>query len=74
MYLVLLKIKKKQHTDWVTNWFLQKNVDKAVSNKANATIVGEIKINSIEWYVPHYTPSIPQQGILSKQILNETPT
>ena len=25
-------------------------------------------------YVPHYTPSIQQQGILSKQILNKIPT
>ena len=25
-------------------------------------------------YVPHYIPSIQQQGILSKQILSKTPT
>ena len=30
--------------------------------------------NSIEWYVLHYTPSIPQQAILFKQILNKVPT
>ena len=43
-------------------------------NKTNATKNGKIKINAIEWYVPHYTPSMQQQIILSKQILNKTPT
>ena len=42
--------------------------------KGNATVIDKIKTNSIEGYVPHYTPSIPQQAILSKQILNKTPT
>ena len=32
------------------------------------------KIKSIEWYVPHYTPSIPQQAIISEQILSKIPT
>ena len=27
--------------------------DNAVSNKTNATAIGKIKINRIEWYVPH---------------------
>ena len=43
-------------------------------NKANATIVGKIGINSTEWFVPHYTPSLPQQALLSKQILSKVPT
>ena len=34
--------------------------------------IGKIKINSIEWCVPQYTPSIAQQAKLSKQILSET--
>ena len=33
-----------------------------------------IKIDHIHWYMAHYTPSIQQQSILSKQILNKTPT
>ena len=41
-------------------------------NKGNAINKGKIKINAIEWYIPHYTPSIQQQSILSKQILNKT--
>ena len=53
---------------------LTRNTDNAVLNKANATINGRIKIIVIEWYVPHYTPSMQQQSILSKQIINKTPT
>ena len=53
---------------------LTRNTDNAVLNKANAINNGKIRINAIEWYVPHYTPSIQQQSILSKQILNKTPT
>ena len=53
---------------------LTRNTDNAVLNKANAINNGKIKINAIEWYVPHYTPSMQQQSILSKQILNKTPT
>ena len=34
------------------------NTDNAVLNKGNAINIGKIKINAIEWYVPHYTPSI----------------
>ena len=53
---------------------LTRNTDKAVLKKGNAINNGKIKINAIEWYIPHYTPSIQQQSILSKQILNKTPT
>ena len=42
-------------------------------NKDNAINNAKIKINSIEWYVPHYTPSISNQAILSKQILSKVP-
>ena len=53
---------------------LTRNTDNAILNKDNAINNGEIKINAIEWYVPHYTPSMQQQSILSKQIINKTPT
>ena len=53
---------------------MTKNTDNAVLNKDNAVANGRIKINAIEWYVPHYTPSMQQQSILSKQIINKTPT
>ena len=32
-------------------------------NKSNAIDNGKFKIIAIEWYVPHYTPSITQQNI-----------
>ena len=51
-----------------------RNTDNAVLKKANATNNAKIKTNAIEWYVPHYTPSMQQQSILSKQIINKTPT
>ena len=38
--------------------------------KADATNIGKIKINAIEWYVPNYTLSVPQAK-LSKQIPTE---
>ena len=53
---------------------LTRNTDNVVSNKDNAINIGRIKIDAIEWYVPHYTPSMQQQAILSKQIINKTPT
>ena len=53
---------------------LTRNTDNAVLNKANAINLGKTRINAIEWYIPHYTPSIQQQSILSKQILSKTPT
>ena len=53
---------------------LTRKSDNAVLNKDNAINLGRIKINGIEWYVPHYTPSMQKQTILSKQIINKTPT
>ena len=53
---------------------LTRNNDNAVLNKANATPDGKVKINAIEWYVPHYTPSLSQQTVLSNQIVNKIPT
>ena len=53
---------------------LTRNTNNAVLNKDDAINLGRIKINGIEWYVPHYSPSIQQQSIISKQILNKTPT
>ena len=53
---------------------LTRNTENAVLNKANAINSVRIKINAINWYVPHYTASMQQQSILSKQILNKTHT
>ena len=53
---------------------LTRNTDNSVLNKGNAINIGKVKIIALEWYVPHYTPSAQQQSLLSKQILNKTPT
>ena len=50
------------------------NKDDAVIDKANGIADARIKIDHIHWYVPNYTPSIQQQSIMSKQILNKIPT
>ena len=53
---------------------LPRNSDKAVLNKTNATVIGKIKINSIESYVQLYTASPKVQGILMNQITDKIPT
>ena len=53
---------------------LTRNNDTAVLNKGIATNNAKIKINSIDWYVPHYTPPPSQENILMNQIVNKKPT
>ena len=53
---------------------LTKNIDNAVLKKDNAINNAKIKNNAKEWYVPHYTPSISNEAILSKQTLSRPPT
>ena len=53
---------------------LTRNKDEAVIDKVAGIAEARIKIDHIPWYVPHYTPSMSQQAIMSKQILNKTPT
>ena len=52
---------------------LTRNSDNAVLNKADATNLGKVKINAVEWYVPHFTASMSQQAVLSNQIVNRIP-
>ena len=53
---------------------LSRNSDCSVLNKDYATNIVKIKIISIEWYVPHFTPLSHQKVILSEQILSKVPT
>ena len=53
---------------------LTRNKDDAVIDKSGGIADARIKIDHIHWYVPHYTPSISQQAIKSKQNLHKTPT
>ena len=56
------------------NLTLTTNNDNSILKKADAINLVKYKINSIDWYAPHYIPSITQKTILSKQILSEVPT
>ena len=49
---------------------LTKNKDEAVTDKFPGIANARVKIEHIHWYVPHYIPSMAQQGIMSNQILN----
>ena len=53
---------------------LTRDNDNAVIDKAGGFADARIKNDHIHWYIPHYTPSIQLQSILSHQILSLTPT
>ena len=53
---------------------ISRNTDNAVLNKGDTINNAKIKIYSITWYVPHYTPSLEQQTILSNRIVKKIPT
>ena len=53
---------------------LTRNSDNSVLNKTNATVVGKIKSNSIELYIPHYRASVKEQCILMQQITDKIAT
>ena len=46
---------------------LTRNKVDALIDKAAGSADARIKIAQIHWYIPHYTPSIQQQSILSKK-------
>ena len=50
------------------------NKDDSVIDKAGGIADGRVRIDHIHCYVPHYTPSIKQQSILSYQIFKKMPT
>ena len=53
---------------------LTRNTDNAVLNKDNAVNKAKIKINALEWYIPHYTPSLDEFTKLMTQIKLKRPT
>ena len=53
---------------------LTRNKDEGVIDKVAGIADARVRIDHIHWYVPHYTPSIQQQSILSKQISSKTRT
>ena len=53
---------------------LTRNTDNAVLNKDNAVANGRVKINCLDWYVPHYSPDLEEYNKLMNQIKKNTPT
>ena len=53
---------------------LTRNTDNAVLNKDNTVVLGRVKINSLDWYVPHYTVDLEEYTKLMTQIKKNTPT
>ena len=53
---------------------LTRNKNETVLDKTPGITDIRIKIDHIHWYVPHFTHSIQQPGVLSKQFLIKTPT
>ena len=53
---------------------LTRNTDNVVLNKAAATNNAKVKINSLDWYVPHYSPNLEEYNKLMNQIEKNSPT
>ena len=53
---------------------LTRNTNNTVLNKDNAVAVGRVKINSLDWYVPHYSPNLEEYTNLMTQIKKNSPT
>ena len=53
---------------------LTRKTDNAVLNKDNAVVNGRVKINGLDWYVPHYSPNLEEYNKLMTQIKKNTPT
>ena len=53
---------------------LTRNTDDAVLNKDSAVTNGRVKINSLDWYVPHYSANLEEYTKLMTQIKKKTPT
>ena len=45
-----------------------------VDDAAKRALAGRVIINDISWYVPHFTPSVPNQKLMLTHITNKTPT
>ena len=53
---------------------MTRHTDNSVLNKANTINNDKVKINSLEWYVPHYNASLEEYNKLQVQIKQKTPT
>ena len=65
-----------EYQEKATNGFgykltLTGNKDEAIVDKVAGTADARIEIDHTHWYIPHYTPSVQEQSILSNQILKK---
>ena len=52
---------------------IKRNEEESVIDETVGIADARIEIDHIHWYVPHYTPSIQQESMISKQIWSKTP-
>ena len=55
-------------------FILTRNTDNAVVNKAATVNNAKVKINSLDWYVPHYSANLEEYTKLMVQIKKNNPT
>ena len=55
-------------------FILTRNTDNAVVNKAATVNNAKVKINSLDWYVPHYSANLEEYTKLMVQIKKNAPT
>ena len=53
---------------------LTRNTDNGVLNKDNAVANGRVKINSLDWYMPHFSPNLEEYNKLKNQNKKKSPT
>ena len=53
---------------------LTRNTDNAILNKDNTVVIGRVKTNSLDLYVPHYSANLEEYNKLMFQIKKNTPT
>ena len=56
------------------NLTLTRSTGNAVLNKAAAPNIAKVKINCLDWYVPHYSSNLEEYTKLMQQIKKNTPT
>ena len=55
-------------------FILTRNTDNAVLNKGSTVTSGRVKIDSLDWYVPHCTANLEEYTKLMNQITKNSPT
>ena len=53
---------------------MTRNTDTAGLNEDNAVVNGRVRINSLDWYIPHYSPNLEEYNKLMIQIKKNTTT